>query len=197
MANLTPQGVISFPYLLRPQEEIAPNKPFRGYSCELLLPEGTDMSPILDVIQAKIDETWGSKLPKDLANWRPPEAYTEGWKGSQGASGVKLQWIDNPVIGPCLSIRMKRDTKRGKPVLMDREANILSDEQAEELFYPGAVCRFSYGCYAWQDRPANGIGFGMNAVQFVKHGESLTGDGSAGGGLHGLSAIKDEENLAF
>ncbi len=194
MASLSPNGVISFPYLLRPQEEIAPNKPFRGYSCELLIPEGTDMSPLTDAIQAKIDETWGAKIPNDLKNWMPPESFEEGWSGSPGpAAGVKLRWIYNPVVGNCLSVRMKRDTKRGKPVLMDRAANILNDDDAEKLFYPGAICRFSYGCYAWRDRPGNGIGFGINAVQFVEHGESLTSDSAVG--TFGLTAIPDDDDI--
>lgn len=64
---VTPDAILSYPNLFVPRA-MAEGMPEK-YSCELIFPEGTDLTPLREAASAAAIQKWGDKLP---ANVRSP-----------------------------------------------------------------------------------------------------------------------------
>ena len=162
-AVLTPKARLSFPALLKPRS-------FEGseakYSAVLIFPVSADVTALRAAVEAAKAEKWGGKQVGTLRlPFRKGEEKTvEMEDGSTGyAEGY----------GP--STFFLSASSKTKPQLVDRANKLVSDAQAEEMFYAGCYVRAYINAFGYDTRGNKGISFGLNALQFVDHGEILGG----------------------
>lgn len=154
---MTPEFRVSYPYVFKPQQ---PMKGSEGkdpkYSVVMLFKKGEDLSKLKAAAQAAAVEKWGADQAKWPKNLRVPfrdqgEKESEGYE--EGAVFVTA-------------------TSKAKPGLVDANLNHIIDESE---FYAGCYARATVRAFAYDNAGNRGISFGLQNVQKLRDGESLSG----------------------
>lgn len=104
--------------------------------------------------QAAIKERWGDKVPSNLRN-----------PFRKGEEKPDLEGYGEGIVFVSASSKMK-------PGVIDAKKNKITDEEA---FYAGCYARATVVAYAYDKAGNKGVAFGLNNVQKIRDGESLTG----------------------
>lgn len=150
-----PRAILSYPQLLEPKPD---SKGKQKYSCALLFPKGSDLRPLKLAVIAAAEAKYGK------------ERAAEMFRTKKLRSPFRTDWEakNYPEVEAFFNTRTTY-----KPALFDNKAQAVSPEQAQELFYPGAFVKASLTAYWYSVDGNTGITFGLNAVQFVGHGERI------------------------
>lgn len=118
---------------------------------------------------------------------RAQKAALENGKSSTFKGSIPKNWSDtlrdgdeemdteeNPEYAGHYFLNVSAQESR-PPVLVNRRREKLSKDEAAELFYSGAYVRASLNAFPFNVSGNKGVSFGINAVQFVKDGDSLGG----------------------
>lgn len=153
----------SYLYVFEPRAAQNGGKP--KYSVTLLIPK-TDKVTI-DAINAAIEavkktgeKVWGSALSN------PKTSFHDG-DGPMPNSGEPY----GAECKGCMVLNCSTDTKPG---LLDAAGNKITDMDKDEL-YSGCYGRASVNFYAYNNSGNKGVGCGLNNLQKLADGESLTG----------------------
>ena len=124
------------------------------YSMQLIIPKNDPTAKILlNAIQKVIAEKWGNNPPSPLRlPLRDADAEKKG--------------LDH-LVG-CYFTNVK---SQEKPGIVDTDG--LTHPHPEDC-RSGDYFRVTLGCFAYE-QPNNGVSFGLNNVQFVKQGDTLSG----------------------
>ncbi len=167
---MTPKFRVSFPHVFEPVENLQKKK---KYSVVMLFPKGTDLSSLKTLMKAVAKEKWGDKIPEGL---RLPfrngndKAY-EGYKDTIFATASAIQ----------------------KPGVVDEQVKpIISQEE----FYAGCYARATITAYAYDVTGNKGVAFGLQNIQKINDGDSLSGKGKPEDdfGAIGESSADDTDN---
>jgi hypothetical protein len=178
----TPEGTLSYPHLFTPQaafEEGGKEK----YGATIVFDAGTDLSALVDAVEAVGREMWGEKFEQlmEKGKLRSPfrddgeeKGYGEGSiyinAKSDYQPGVISRWID---------------PKTGKAQLIE----------SEDEMYPGCRVKLSVAPYCYDVRGNRGISFALNNVLRMGDGPRLDGRRSAGDDFAGDLVAPEEASL--
>lgn len=172
-----PVAQISYPHIITPKafDEDDPPK----WSASFVFPEGTDLSALKAAVKAAGEEKFGEKKFAQLV--KSGKISVLGGPGSSIRTDVEDK---NYPEGAAAFINASE--KNRKPGLVslfpDPETGrptALTDEQAAELFYPGAMVRASVTAYGYDYKGNKGVTWGLNNVAWAGHGQRLDGSISA------------------
>lgn len=122
------------------------------YRATFIFPDSADLTALEEIIAEKMKDLRITKLT------HPPIRDDK----------------DNAEAGFNPGTRFANASSKFKPRLFDVSKN----EIGAEFFYPGCYVRPRVNVYAWTNFKPNGVGVGLQAIQFVRDGEPL----SSGGG---------------
>lgn len=154
---------LAFPSLIAPRKMSEDSKQQPKYEVQLLIAKSDTqtIANIKRVAAAAARKKWADQLPKGL---KSPlrDGDEKDYKGYPG------NWY--------LSCRA-----RDKPGMVDQNVQPIID--IEKFFYGGAWVRAELGAFAYEARDpdapnrvlSRGVNFGINNLQFVKHGEKFGG----------------------
>lgn len=162
----TPVARLSYPALYVPRR--AKNSVKEKYGCTLIFDVGTDLAPLKKSAYDCAVERWGEKGREDYERGRLKKPILDGGdpkysdKDELGAGKFFIR---------CFSER--------KPGVVDRKANIILPQDADELLYAGCYVQASVRPFCYDTDGNKGVSFGLQNVQWVRHGERLAGGPSA------------------
>lgn len=157
---------LSFPSLARARSFRDQDPKFSGV---LIFPKDADLTALKSAVQTAKQEKWGERAP---ANLRFPLR--------DGAEKVKDD--GTPMAGFGDSFYFITSSSQRKPQLLDNMNNEITDEEAiTKMFYPGCYVRAILRAFTYDVSGNRGVSLGLNAVQFVGHGEVLGGAPDAKG----------------
>ncbi len=173
---LTPYGRLSFANLAQPREfKKGDNKPMFG--CSILYPkpefigktrdDGNPFSPwgdaakhdlklVKELHDARVLDEWPSEKKRPKLNDPFKDGDDEKWGGYAG------------------HIFIRAKTKFA-PTLIDSRKNEIPADKIEDVLYAGCWVRAIVGTYTYEDTGNNGVGFGLQLVQFVRDDEVFSG----------------------
>jgi len=148
----TPMFRVAFPYVFKPRPSDDPEKKAK-YEIVMLFPKDTDISSLKKAVSEMMTKKFGTdkaKWPKGRNPFRDGDEYSH-LNGYAGTTFVSA--------------------KSTRPVgVVDEKCQIIT---SEEQFYPGCFARAIIVPY-WYDAKGNkGIGFFLNGLQRLQHGERL------------------------
>lgn len=152
---MTPEFRVSFPVVFKPRSATNDNGDAGTpkYSITMLFAKDADLSKLKAAAQAAAKEKWGDKIPKNL---RSP-FRDQGEKELEG-------YVEGAVFINATSLQ--------KPGLVDRNREDIIDETE---FYAGCYARATLRAFAYDKKGNRGVAFGLNNVQKLRDGESLSG----------------------
>jgi hypothetical protein len=151
---------LSWPSLARPRS-FEGQKP--KYQATLIFPKAADLTALKTTVALARDEKWGARVP---ANLRFPLR--------DGAEKVKDDGTFQSGYGPEMFF-MNVSSER-QPQLVDNLNKEITDEATiEKTLYAGCYVRALIRAYCYDVSGNKGVTFGLNAVQFIGHGEPLGG----------------------
>lgn len=170
-----PLGRLSYPYLTSPDtgREYSTNK----YSLDLMIDKAVwekDSKPFRELL-LKVARSYHNKPAAKLSEFRLPFRDMD--------ASEKCPESKKGMIG----VRAKSGTK---PALVDAKKNELTDEMAKELLVQGAYVYVAVAVAGYKQMPA-GVTCFLDAVQYVKSGESF-GEGG-GSGVDMFGEVQDIE----
>lgn len=160
MANrdrvITPEGRMMFPNLFEPSGFEGSEK--QTYSCLLVFPNGTDLTPLNDAIKA----AFVAKFPKGAAGaWNPVrdgnEKVDDWGEVFKDAKYIRVSSVFQPTV------------------VNRKKQEILEKDQV----YSGCYARAVVAPYAFDTRGNKGVAIGLDAVQILRDGEPLGGGSSS------------------
>jgi hypothetical protein len=146
---ITPIARLSYPHLFAKSEGMNGNE--GKYQCELIFPEGTDLSELKAAANAAAKEKWGNKPPKNLKSpFRKGDEDREDKDGYEGSVFIGARSKDKPgvVVGP------------GRVACSD----------ASEV-YGGCFVKASVTAFAYDTNGNKGVAFALNNVWKIRDGE--------------------------
>lgn len=150
---ITPEFRVSYPYVFRPNKPMEANQEPK-FSVTMLFPKDTDLSKLKQAAEQAAIEKWGAgKAPKNL---RSP-FRDQGEKESEG-------YVPGAIFITA--------TSKQKPGLIDGANNDIVDETQ---FYAGCYARASIRAFAYDKAGNKGVAFGLQNIQKLRDGESLSG----------------------
>ena len=123
------------------------------YGITMLFAKDADLSKLKAAAKEAAKEKWGDKIPKNL---RSP-FRDQGDKELEG-------YVEGCVFITASSLQ--------KPGLVDRNREDIIDETE---FYAGCYARATVRAFAYDKKGNKGVAFGLNNVQKLRDGESLSG----------------------
>ena len=153
---MTPEFRVSFPAVFKARSSKSDDDGDAGtpkYGITMLFAKDADLSKLKAAAQAAAKEKWGDKIPKNL---RTP-FRDQGDKGLEG-------YVEGAVFINATSLQ--------KPGLVDRNREDIIDETE---FYAGCYARATLRAFAYDKKGNKGVAFGLNNVQKLRDGESLSG----------------------
>lgn len=158
---MTPEFRVSYPHLFQPQQPMA-NSASQDpkYSTVMLFKKGEDLSKLKAAAEAAVSAKWGNDKAKWPKNLRSPfrdqgEKETEGYEA--GAVFMTA-------------------TSKQRPGIVDDKVQPVIDPSK---IYAGCYCRATVRAYAYDNAGNKGVAFGLQNVQFLRDGESLSGRAKA------------------
>lgn len=152
------QTVIVTPEFRAAFAEVFKPRAFEGgepkYSVTMLFPKSTDLSALKTLAKAAIEAAWPNK-EKRPKNLRTPfrDGNTVSWDGFAGNYFC-------------------RATTRSQPNVVDRNRQPILTPDG---FYSGCYARASINAFTYNTAGNAGVAFGLQNVQFLRHGEPFTG----------------------
>ena len=180
---VTPPCRLSFPALFEPRPVSSDKPDDLKYQASIIIPKGTDLTPFKKAMKAAAVDRWG-KVPgikprniglKSAAEKPDVEGYNKGDYFISAKSKHRPQVVD----------RALRDLHQDTPEMR---------KLREELCYAGAWFIFHINAFAY-DHPegGKGISFGLNSVQFFKHGDRFDMRRAPEEVFEALEALEDDE----
>lgn len=150
---ISPIGRLSFASLFAPKvEKNDKGEEKKQWQCNLIFPEGTDLSELKAAANEAAKAKWQDKIPKNLRSpFRNTEDYADRHDGYQD---------------PGTFIAFKRDA--GPPGVINGDRSKITPESG--LVYSGCFGRVSCKAYAWH-HPKNGPGVSFELIGFQKTGD--------------------------
>lgn len=154
---MTPEFRLSFPALFKATKpKSAPAAQEEKFGCAMLFETGEDLSKLRAAAEAAAIEKWGDNIPKNLRN-----PFKD--QGDQKYDG----YVDGAIF-------INANSKQ-RPGVVNEQVEAIIDESE---IYPGCYCRatvraFGYGGAGTGFAP--GVAFGLQNIQKVRDGESLSG----------------------
>lgn len=161
----TPVARLSYPAFYVPRR--AKNSTKDKFGCTLIFSPGTDLSPMKKAAFDCAVERWGDKGRADYEAGRLKRPLLDG---SDPRYSDKPELIGNMFI---------RAFSERKPGLVDRKLNVVLPQDGDDLFYPGAWVQASVRPFCYDTDGNKGVSFGLQNVQWIRHGERLAGGPSA------------------
>lgn len=159
----TPQFRVAFASVFTPQtterEDGTESKP--KYSLVMIFDEDTDVSKMEKLAKAAAKEKWGDKIPRSA---RVSPFRDGGEKEDEGIEGFEE------------GMQFATASTFFRPGIVDKDLNPILDQ---EDFYSGCYARATIVAYAYDQKGNKGVAFGLQNIQKLKDGESLTGRTSA------------------
>lgn len=150
---MTPEFRVSYPFVFRPNKPMD-DKGTPKFSVTMLFPKGADLSKLKKAAEQAAIDKWGKdKIPKNL---RTP-FRDQGEKESEGYEAGAV---------------FVTATSKQKPGLVDSQTNDIIDETQ---FYAGCYARATVRAFAYDTAGNKGVAFGLQNVQKLRDGESLSG----------------------
>lgn len=169
---------LSFVHLGKPYSS-SPDVPAR-YSCALLVPksDSTTIFALRDAQKAALARgvergTFQGGVPKD---WH--DTIKDGDESDREEEHG--HWV--------LNVSSPADRR---PAVVDRNVNLISDDDLPTRAYSGVYARVALGAFAYNRSGNRGVSFGLNHVQIARDGEPL--GGSATSPLSVFSPLSDED----
>lgn len=156
-----------------------------SYSSQFVIVKGSDAEKALnDAIEKVAKEQWGDKAEKKLKEYRPNKMK---YPARDGDDMDDKPWAAGKVL-----LTAKRNESVGRPVVVDQQKQpMLADD---DRVYSGAVVNASV-VVAAQTGDNDGIRCQLIAVQFVKHGERLSGGPAATDSDFEEIEVEEDEEL--
>lgn len=163
---LTPEFRVSFPHVLEKDKN-------DKYGLAMIFDKATvDFENLLEAVEAKIEEKWGAKRPKQLL-----------LPVLDGDASDRDEYQGKRYInGKCGKYR---------PGLIDVNKNPIEDP---EEFYPGCWARATITLYAWDNPEVGKKGISVNVKNIMKtrDDEPLIGRVKAEDDFDGVASVEDE-----
>jgi hypothetical protein len=153
---ITPKFRVSYPTVFTTKKNDLSGKD--EYSLVALFPKGADLSALKAAAAQAVKDKWGDKVPQNLRS--PFRDQAEKEKGGKLPEGHEAGAI---------FINMK-STQR--PGLVGPDNQPIIDATA---FYAGCYARAQVRAYAYDQKGNKGVSFGLQNVQKMEDGESLSG----------------------
>jgi hypothetical protein len=151
---------LSWPSLARPRS-FEGQKP--KFQATLIFPKSADLTALKTTVALARDEKWGARIPSNLR-----------FPLRDGAEKVKEDGTYQAGYGPEMFF-MNVSSER-QPQLVDNLNKEITDEATiEKTLYAGCYVRALVRAYCYDVSGNRGVTFGLNAVQFIGHGEPLGG----------------------
>ena len=177
--------MLNFPNLFKATS--SPQYPTQkpSFSTQLIIPKGSDAEKVFESAVAKVaKEQWGDKAVKKLKEYRPNKMK---FPARDGDDLDDKPWATGKVL-----LTAKRSETAGRPAVVDQlKQPVLQDD---DRIYSGAVVNASV-VVAAQAGQNDGIRCQLIAVQFVKHGERLSGGPTATDADFEEIEISDDDGL--
>jgi Enterobacter phage Enc34, ssDNA-binding protein len=152
---MTPEFRVSFPNVFRPAKPMQDGAEPK-YSITMLFKPGENLDALKKAAMAAVVEKWGTDKSKYPKNLRTP-FRDQGEKSYDG-------YIEGAIFITA--------TSKQRPGLID-SANV--DILDEAAFYAGCYARATLRPFVYSKAGNNGVAFGLQNLQKLRDGESLTG----------------------
>jgi hypothetical protein len=181
---VSPHLILSYPSLIKTRA-FEGNEP--KFQASFIFPKSYDITALKAAIQAAKAAKWGATPPPKLKL-----GIRDGVEKVVGTDGDGKE-VYAKGYGPDVFFIGASANKDRPPQLLNAAAQQIDRNDVEtcnKLFYGGAVVRAIIRAFAYDQRGNKGVSFGLNAVQFIKHGEAL-----GGGGIDASSVFDDESDI--
>lgn len=165
MKVITPEAVISYPYIFTPQKD---DKGREKYSAALVFLPGTDISALKQAAMSVLIDKFGEKEAANKISKKQvrmpfrDDAEAKGYP--EGSIFINVRSEKQPGV-----VSIYPDPATGKPMpIVDPDA-----------IYPGAFVRASLTAFYYDQEGNRGVSFGLNNLQKTRDGERLDGRSSA------------------
>ena len=158
---LTPEFRASFTYVFVPQKAMEAGKPDK-YSVTMLFPKNADLSALKKAATDALQEKFGSRLADPVKG----PALKARLRSPFRDQGEKT--YDGYVPGSIFVTA----TSKNKPGLVDQN---LQDIVDPSQFYSGVYARATLRAFAYEQAGNVGVSFGLQNIQKLRDGESLSG----------------------
>jgi hypothetical protein len=159
MANLiTPMFVISYPFITKPDDQ-------GKFRLSMLFPKATSLKEM----ELAVQTAWKDKYPSKP---QPKAGYSWPFVDAQS----KPTYADIERLAGYTAVNAKTDKRPG---VVDAQKNVIPLESLSDYVYAGAIFRASVSPFAYSTNGNTGVAFGLNHLQFVRHGERLDNRKSA------------------
>ena len=163
--DFTLYGRLSFPHLFEPRASLSGGK--ASYQATLLLPPGTDITPVTAAMKNALIKKWG----EDKAKW--PKSR---WRGNNPGHVDIIRPVEENEHFEAFHNKGWRfvafATYNNPPAVVDHNLNKVLDKSE---VYPGRWCFVGANAYWFDSGNNKGLTLGLNAVQLHKHDEPLAG----------------------
>ena len=154
---MTPEARASFAHVHTPQKAMEPGKPDK-YSVTFLFKKGADLSALKKAAQAALEEKFGAKLKDENFKKRLRSPFRD--QGEKSYDGYEAGAI------------FVTATSTNKPGVVDANLQDIIDPSE---FYSGCYFRATVRAFAYEKAGNVGVSFGLQNVQKLRDGESLSG----------------------
>ena len=154
---VTPYFTLSYPFITKADEH-------GKYRLAMVFPAGTDLSAMEEAATA----SWHGKFPN-----KPMPKGGNSWPFAKAET--KDAYMNNERFKGAVIVNAKTDTR---PQVVDNKGQLIPEAQLDQYVYPGAVFRAAVNPFSYSNASV-GTSFGLNHLQFVRHGERLDSRKSA------------------
>jgi hypothetical protein len=165
MSNImTPMFRVSYPTVFKAKKNDMSGE--FEYSVVALFPKGTDLNALRKAAQEAVIEKWGNNKAKWPENLRSPfRDQSEKGKFNEEL-GKKVLPPGHEEGGVFMNLKSKQ-----RPGVVDGQLQDIIDETQ---FYAGCFARATIRPYAYSNKGNNGVAFGLQNLQKMKDGDTLT-----------------------
>jgi len=175
---ITPEAILSYPHLLKPQADKDNPAKKAKYSCSLVFLAGTDLTELRKAVIAAATEKFGATYKVGGKSVPIEEALAKGaLKSPFRTDGAAKGYPEGSIF---LNVRTEQ-----KPGIVfawageDGKPKKMSDEDIAEQMYPGCKVRASLAAFGYDTSGNKGVSFALQNLQKLGEGERLDGRASA------------------
>lgn len=154
---LTPEFRVSFAHVFTPQKAQEADKKDK-YGLTMLFAKDADLSGLKKAAQAALEEKFGVKMKDDTFRKRLRSPFRD--QGEKAYDG----YVPGAIFVNATSIH--------KPQVVDAKVQDIIDTAD---FYSGCYARATVRAFAYEQKGNVGVAFGLQNVQKLRDGESLSG----------------------
>lgn len=154
---MTPEFRASFVHVFTPQKAREAGKPDK-YSVTMLFPKGADLSKLKAAATAALEEKFGAKMKDESFRKRLRSPFRD--QGEKSYDGYEAGAI------------FVTATSKDRPQIVDAK---LQDVIDSAEFYSGCYARATLRAFAYEKAGNVGVSFGLQNLQKLRDGESLSG----------------------